>query len=67
MFKWPVLDSLHVDITNIESTSTRKIYSAFTSSIWPDRIGNISDFERLEILKVCMDNLQFCKGTFIRY
>jgi hypothetical protein len=50
---------LNFDITNIESTSTRKIYSAFNTYILPERIGDITGFEGLEILKVCMEYIRF--------
>ncbi len=42
---------LDVDITNFELTSIRKIYSAFTTLICSDRIGDISGFRRMKKLR----------------
>lgn len=46
------------DITTSEATATRKIYSAFTTLLWSNHICDISGFEGLEILKVCMEYQQ---------
>ena len=48
---------MDIDITNIESISTRKIYSVLTTFIGPDRIDDITGFEGRSILHVCMEYL----------